>query len=341
MPIFPEASGSTAAIASFDAGFLIDSAWQVELRSTLFGACDTESPYPIVDFLDGFGVPDTRNDDQPIPQEHGLVPSPQFLGGRNMTVGVAVQGDSEVEVVQRSADLMRAWSPVRDYLDGAVTIPLCFTLDGSTTYRVIGKPLRAKLGYATLLRTRKAMQPFNDAALCEFLATDPRIYSNSLSSVSAPSGVTTGGFPVPDGFRSPAYPLPIVRDGFAWPQGFGSSYPAAVNATNNGNFPTYPVFKAQALGSGVINTPISIANTTTGRVMTFYISLAAGQYLEIDCGARTALLNGDPNQSRITTYDFRNSDWLALEEGNNQISWSLGSGSTGFLTVEWRDAWML
>jgi hypothetical protein len=328
MPIFPEASGSTAAIASFEAGFLIDSAYQVELRSTLFGACDTESPYPIVNFLDGFGVPDTRNDDQPIPQDHGLVPSPQFLGGRNMTIGIAVQGDDEVEVVQRSANLMRAWSPVREYLDGAVTIPLCFTLDGSIVYRVIGKPLRAKLGYSTLLRTRTARQPFNDAALCEFLATDPRIYSNDLNTVSVAAGITTGGFPVPIGFP------------YAWPQGFGSSTPATVTATNTGNFPTYPVFRAQAATS--ISTPITIGNLTTGKTMTFVLSLTAGQYLEIDCGARTALLNGDPNQSRISAYDFKNSDWLVLEEGNNEIAWSVGASiGVGFLTVEWRDAWLL
>jgi len=311
------------------AGDLITDAWQVELRSTLFGACDVTSAYPVVRFLDGFGVPDTRNDDVNIPQDFGLVASPQFLGGRTMSVGIAVVGDDEAEVVSRTADLMRAWSPVRDYQDGDVIIPLAFSLAGGTVYRVYGKPIRAQLGYDTLLRTRSSSTPYNDAAQCEFLATDPRIYSNDLHSVAVNSGVTTGGFPIAAGFP------------FAFPQGFGTSTPSQITANNAGNFPVYPVLTVQPIGVDTINSPITITNNTTGLSLTVWAQVLAGDYLEIDINKRTILLNGDPTQTRMSTYDFKNSDWWALEPGDNVISWIVGSGSNGTLTVSHRDAWMI
>jgi len=329
MPVYPEASTSTAESASFAAGLLITDAWQVELRSTLFGACDVDAAYPVVQFLDGFGIPDTRNDDVPIPQDFGMVASPQFLDGRTMSIGIAVTGSTEQEVVERSADLMRAWSPIRNYQDGDVIIPLCFSLDGSTVYRVWGKPLRAEMGYGLLLRTRSAYSPFNDFAQCEFLATDPRIYSNDIHAVAVAAGVTTGGFPVAAGFP------------FAFPQGFGASNPSTVTANNAGNFPVYPVLTVQAVGAALINQPITITNNTTGLSLTVYAQVTGGNYLEIDINKRTILLNGDPTQTRMSTYDFKNSDWWALEPGDNVISWVVGSGSNGTLTVSHRDAWMI
>lgn len=67
-------------------------------------------------------------------------------------------------------------------------------------------------------------------------------------------------------------------------------------------------------------------------------TIIAGNYVTIDFGARTILLNG--STSIYSTLDTT-STWWGLLPGNNTVSLT-GTGTSGatLLTVTWRDAWI-
>lgn len=303
-----------------DAADLLTGAWQIALRGVLFDACDRAAPLVVSEFLDGFGVPTTRNDDKFRPQSHGLFASPQYLGGRPMVCSVAAKGASVAAVMDAQADLGWAWRPVDD-TDSDLVVPLAFTLaDPATKYLVFGKPTRAAFGYKTLARVYESGAPFVEAALCEFLATDPRIYSADLSSTSSGTASTSGGLSFP----------------FAFPFSFGATVLALVSAVNAGNFPTYPVFTITAGPSGLSG--IRILNNTTGEEWSITLSLSSGDYLLVDMAEGSVLLNGAA--SRDSFVNRPPSSWWDLEPGTSSLEF-IGTGAGSTFLVEWRSAWML
>lgn len=301
-------------------GDLLTGPWQIELRETLFDGCDTEAGLIVAEMLDGFGVPPTRNADVLRPMTHGLFASPQYLGGRTMTVGIVAQAATYAALIALMESLGAAWAPVVD-TDPDRVVELAFTLgDASTKYLVFGKPMRAPWGYATLARTYDSTQPFTDAALCEFLATDPRIYDLTLESAALAAGTATGGHGWPHG----------------WPHGWGSASPGSATATNDGNIATYPSFVIAANASAFSNP--TLTNVTTGQSWSIALSIPASETLEVDFADRTVLLNGTADRSQFVTRPP--SEWWAIEPGANTIELT-GSGTTGTATVQWRDAYLI
>lgn len=64
-----------------------------------------------------------------------------------------------------------------------------------------------------------------------------------------------------------------------------------------------------------------ITNQTTGQVLELdNVTLAAGQYLEIDMGAKTVLFNGNPTLSFYGRVNFATSDWWELQPGPNALT---------------------
>lgn len=69
--------------------------------------------------------------------------------------------------------------------------------------------------------------------------------------------------------------------------------------------------------------------------------LVAGEYIEIDCSARTVLAGSDPAASRYDRVDFTLSPWFRLQPGVNTIrfvpeAWSSGAA----VELRWRGAWI-
>lgn len=132
-------------------GDTLTDVFEVELRETHFAACaaDCDDDYQLIitEFLDGFGVPQTRNADDQRPQRHGLFPSPQYLDGRTMTVAILAKAPDQAGLHSARVALGAAWAPVVD-TDDDLVIPLAFTLDDAAVkYVVYGKPLQARWGY--------------------------------------------------------------------------------------------------------------------------------------------------------------------------------------------------
>lgn len=318
MPAFPEATLTPEEIADVTAGDLLDGPWQIELRGVKMDGADCDTNLVVSSFLDGFGVPSGRNLDEFRPMRHGVFASPQFLGGRTMTCEVVVQADTLADFMDAMQDLARAWAPVSIH-DSDLTIPLAFTLADTTKYLVWGKPMRAEARYATLARVYPE-KAFSDATVCEFFATDPRIYVLTIDAASLGIGTSSGGHGFPLGF----------------PHGFGMASSGSSDCVNAGNIETYPTITVTPGPAGASG--IEIINQTTGKTWATSLVLGADEWLVIDMGERTAKLNGTADRS---TYTIRPpSEFFALEPGTNLLTLNAtGNGTTA--RVEWRAAYLM
>lgn len=76
-------------------------------------------------------------------------------------------------------------------------------------------------------------------------------------------------------------------------------------------------------------------NDTAGQVVAFTddLVLAAGEYVEIDSAARTALALSDPSASRLGFLDFTASDWWLLGSGGNLIRYAPSVAGAGSVAV--------
>lgn len=304
------------------AGDLLTGAFQIELRSILMEANNTHAGLIVQDWFDGLGVPPTRNDDKLRPQQHGAFASPQYLGERVLTWTVVPRGTSPSTTLDRIEDLGTAMSPVLD-TDTDLVIELAFTLaDGGQKYLCYGKPGRAAFGYRNYLRTYDRGQgTLADAAVCEFICTDPRIYDATLQTTSTGLGSSTGGWDV---------------GGWSFPFGFGTSTPGTAAVTNAGNIRTYPTILITAGGSGLSG--IVITNNATGEQWSINITLAAADTLTIDMLNHTVLLNG--SATRASLVNRPPSVWFGLDPGNTSVSWT-GTGAGSTMAVSVRSAWLL
>jgi hypothetical protein len=89
---------------------------------------------------------------------------------------------------------------------------------------------------------------------------------------------------------------------------------------------------------GACTEPV-ITNVTLGEVFELdNVTLADGQYLEIDMDAKTVLLNGDTSLSYYNKINFTTSTWWQLQPGTNQLLVGAASlDTTCELDFEWRD----
>jgi hypothetical protein len=85
-----------------------------------------------------------------------------------------------------------------------------------------------------------------------------------------------------------------------------------------------------------------INETTDERIgFTSSLVLGAGDYVEIDTRAQTALLLSSPSADRVGYLDFANSTWWRLQPGDQQIRYAPLSGSAGTAAViTYRPAWL-
>jgi hypothetical protein len=134
----------------------------------------------------------------------------------------------------------------------------------------------------------------------------------------------------------------LVEPGVAFDWTFPLTFPAtsavgSVPVSNSGTVPVLPVLRLY----GPCTDP-RVENQTTGEQMIFSgLTIAAGDYLEIDSRNATIRLNGLASQSRYSRLSFAVSTFLHLEPGLNTIRYYPVSFSTGArLEVRYRSAWI-
>ena len=277
-------------------GDLITTGWQWELNGLLMGA---NTVYEVHGF-DMWAAPDIRSGETARAQQHGMYPGVDWLGGRlaRMTVKITpVSEDADLLARQR---LAAAWQPP------ASGVSQLAWREGSTKYCLFGK--------GRLADTRGE---FRLPTECRFIATDPRIYDNSLSTASTGLPTATGGL----AFAAAA---PFV---------FGTSGSGStMSCTNNGTFNAPWV----ATFTGPLVAP-ALTHVSSGKVLNLSgANLVVGNTLTVDSAARTILLNG--TASRYSWLSVA-SQWFDLSPGANSVNLTGASGA-GSVQIAWRSAWV-
>lgn len=261
-----------------------------------------------VQAIDGLaGYPDLRTADLPLLARHGLHPGTDLFGGRTVTLDVVIHSATQADFADAVRALRAAFTP------GGAASPLSFQLEGvadDQPARVNARPRKLDLpltsdwwaGYAE--------------ATVELFCPDPRIYSDAESSLN-----TT---------------LPTSVAGLTWNLTWnlnwgGASTAGSIFAVNDGTIDAPATIRVD----GPVTNP-RVENLAAGKTLELDIVVATGDYLLIDSGARTVLLNGTASRYSSLTSD---SEWFDLGPGSNEITFRASTTSAATLTVSWRSAW--
>jgi hypothetical protein len=200
--------------------------------------------------------------------------------------------------------------------DSGETVALRFVL-GGREHVMFGRPRMSEPELATV-----GLVDGEFFVSCAFVAQDPRIYAGELSEVSTGLPTQTGGLTLP--FTVP-FTIPGVLTG------------GREDLLNEGTADAALLLRVD----GPVTDPRIALQRPDGDVQTirFDLTLAAGQWLDIDTASRTALLNGLPeaNQRGRAAWDI---DPYPLPPGTSVLRFAASShNDEALLTARWRSAW--
>jgi hypothetical protein len=245
------------------------------------------------------------------PWSHGAWSGAEFLDETPVPIRVYL------EAPERTA---AAWLPLQQALiaafepvgDTAAEVELRFNT-GGTEFVMFGRPRGVQLPENELAQRRG-----KSVNTCLFAALDPRIYSGAEQTVQLGLPSFTGGLTVP-------VTAPFTVDGVM----VGGK--AAI--VNDGLANTSLALRID----GPVVTPRVMLQRPDGLVQTLEVlfDLPAGQWLEIDTGSHSVLLNGVANRRGAVTGEFP-----ILPPGAGTIRFASAEfDMDALLTVRWRHAW--
>lgn len=131
--------------------------------------------------------------------------------------------------------------------------------------------------------------------------------------------------------------------GISFPASFPLQFAAtqasgASELTNEGGVPAH--FTARLYGPC---TGPRLVNETTGELIAFTssLTLAPGEYVEVNTRDRTAFLLSMASQSRLSAVDFGVTSWWRVEPGQQQVRYAPLDASDGAAAViEYRASWL-
>lgn len=150
----------------------------------------------------------------------------------------------------------------------------------------------------------------------QLTAPDPRKYGPALEQTTT-MGASTGGL---------AFPM-------AFPLAFGAAAGGSVAIGNDGTVKSWPVVR---IAGPVVNP--RILNPTTGDEFRIALTLAAGEYLDIDTAARTVLLQGTASRRALVS---TTGEWLPVAPGGATFTCSADTyDASALFTFAGRGAWI-
>lgn len=257
----------------------------------------------ILEDVGGFDSPNIRQNLADLPEADGAIAGDFFLSSRPVTMSGRIVSSSAAQRNSVVAQMQRAVRALR------ADLTISTQPQGMPAMQATARldNLRIGPGY---------VKTFQLSLVCP----DPRFYSQTLNSQAATSSVSTAGAAFP----------------WSFPVGFGGGTGGTANlsASNAGNIDTYPLIRVY----GPVSNP-QIENHTTGQwLYVDNVTLAAGEYIDIDVKERTVVSNAGANL--FSHVRFPDSSWWTLPPGGSTIQLWASSSSTGVeLDVSWRDAW--
>lgn len=284
-------------------GELITGDGQAQIGNVLLGSSGT---YRLQSLTGWDDLPGLDMADLPRPNADGAWPGTWYAQPRTITADVALFCPDPTTYPAAIAKLRAATAPY-----GAEQ-PLVIQLGGQqllANVRCTGR-LAGADGYALGI----------EKVALKFLATDPRRYSNALSSAvtsppSAPVGIT----------------WPIT-----WPVSWGTSTSGGtVFAANVGDWPTPPTITI----TGPLTAP-AVYRQDTGAVLEFNTTLTASNVLVIDVLGGVATLDGAIANSLLTDRSAPISSFL-LPPGSTGLALRASvTDPSATMTVAWRSAYL-
>ncbi len=258
--------------------------------------------------IEGLGIPEVISSDSELVGRHGLAAGADRLGGRFFELSLEVDGTGDT-LDARLAALGLAFAPAGD------ESPLVFQIPGVAGGGVRQIMCRSRGGFAPVGLARAHGEIAE--VVIPLAATDPRIYDDAFTSTFAVLASTSGGL---------TWPL-------TWPLAWGTTLSGIITPDNEGNFETGALLAM----TGPVTNP-RVLNLTTGQTIGVTLVVADGSVLVIDLTERTVLLNGTASRMSTLTAD---SEWWALQPGENQIRYSADTATASILWMVHRSAWIL
>jgi Phage tail protein len=262
--------------------------------------------------LEGIDMPAVRSGDAGRPRDHGAFAGLDVMGEREITI----QGDLH----NKTGTFSEAWQEVSagTVPGGSIQYPLFFN---TTTWGTL----------TTLVRVRKRNMPvditFTLGNLAKvtllFAGLDPRWYGETKQVTVNPPTIT--------GFSWPIY----------WPLSWGGGkYSGQASITNAGNIETRPILTVEG---PCVNPTIINATAPGSPGLTFNLTLAAGEKLELDTDMHTATLYsaaGTVGSTRLGKL-VAGSKWWVLEANTTSTVQFLSNTGEGKLVVQWASAYII
>lgn len=244
--------------------------------------------------------PDVSLSDSPRPQAHGSYPGDVFSGSRVVTFKFLLRGAPDAKAV--AVDALERYLPV-DSVERFLTVD-----DGTGPWFAMAR--------VTGLHVPQDKHYRHGPLECwvQFTCADPRRYSLAAKAAAVTLPAASGGLD---------YAL-------VYPLEYGVSASGSVTVTNDGSTET----PLRGTLVGPLTNPVL---TTTEWSLLFDITLAAGETLELDASAGTALLDGTADRLYAISNMSDPLEACLFRPGDTQLSLSAFAGS-GQLNLTYRDA---
>ena len=280
-------------------------------NSILIGA---ETDYDLTE-LRGFGMPDVRANDINRLDTDGFISSRvELLEGRNISFRVVIYGapgdtlDTNVTNFSKAFQLSDTPGTLQFRFPG----PGLGTADTTNDERFVKCYVR-RVTKQILARNSSGRIPVFVSLQCPNpIINGAEQHSEDLSLSSFTGGATFNA---------------------TFNLSFGAGSSAATVCTNAGNFPQNPVVKF----NGPATDPKLTNNTSGEHIELKGLTLAAGEYCDVDFYDRSVLKGGSTSVYNYVTSD---STWWNLKPGDNSLTFSAASSSATTCNVKWYDAWI-
>jgi hypothetical protein len=280
---------------------------QVQIRDLVMGA---GTQFRFVTHFDPFGRTVRADQGGPRAWQHGNWSGVEWQAEAVIPMKLVILGNGTADYVARQKELSAAFAAIGD---SGQDVPLTFTV-GGTEYLMAGRP--------RMVEPDRRLTDGTAWVSAAFVALDPRIYAGVLSSTGL-VGLTqfAAGLVVP---LSVPFHLAGTLSG------------GTTTLVNAGTTATGLVVRID----GPVDTPrlaLQAPDGTTQQLQ-FDLSLAAGQWLDVDSVSRTALLNGlaSSNQFGVAMWAW---DQYPLQAGTSRLRFFAESFTAATVSATWRSAW--
>jgi hypothetical protein len=281
---------------------------QVQIGDLVLG---TGTPFRFVTHFNPFMRTVRADQGGPRAWQHGSWSGVEWQAEAVVTMNLVIMGNGTADYVARQQQLSAAFAAIGDT---GQDVSLGFML-GGTEYLMFGRPRMVEPG--------RRLTDGTVWANAAFVALDPRIYAGILS--------TTGAVTLPSYAGGLLVPLTVP---------FTIDSTLVGGAADLANTGTAPAGLSVRVDGPVSQPRVGVRQpdgTLQEIVFLAGFDLPAGQWIEIDTAARTALLNGLP-QASVRGQASWEMDPFPLLPGTNVLRFGASSG-TGTATATYRSAW--